>query len=62
MPEPQLGNPNDQAPIPNCGRILAGKAIWKLVIGSWDLIGLLLLKFFPPRQDFLVAAVGSAGI
>jgi hypothetical protein len=35
---------------------------WDLFVGYWSLFGLLLLKFFPPRQDFLVAAEGSVGI
>ncbi len=46
---------NDQCPSSK-GQTRRPIAFWKLDIG------LLLLKFFPPRQDFLVAAEGRVGI
>ena len=56
---------NDQAPNPN--QISRSNdhepgLHWALKISHSTLFGLLLLKFFPPRQDFLVAAEGSVGI
>jgi hypothetical protein len=46
-------NPNDQAPNPERkkGPGMQNR-FWALVIGAWDLIGLLLLNFFPTLQSF----------
>src|SRR5271155_5613018 len=65
IPSPKSqSKPNDQAPNPKPMPVFAA-LFWGLVIGIWDLIGLLLLNFFPTLQSFSSGCgqqLGSVGL